>query len=91
MLNASNVIHQGLGDIYRSGVTSQNPPDPAEWSACLRRMQALNLATNLSHAALPAYGISARPGGAYQFASLPSGGSITFDWSGMHALDVDWA
>jgi hypothetical protein len=51
---------------------------------------ALNIATDPKHAALPAYGICNGRRKAHEFAPLPSGGVIEFDWVGNFAQSVDW-
>jgi hypothetical protein len=90
VLKISHISHTGLKEVYQSSSTLHPPPQTAEWSASRRRLLALNVATNPSDAALPAYGL--RPGlrKGHEFAPLPSGGIIEFDWAGSYARSVDW-
>lgn len=90
MLKVSHIVSAGLKDVYQSSKTTTPPPGSAEWSASRRRLLALNVATSPSHAALPAYGLRAGVRKAHEFAPLPSGGVIEFDWIGSYAQSVDW-
>jgi hypothetical protein len=90
MLKAAHIVHTGLQDVYRSCSTVNPPPGSAEWSATRRRLVALNVATSPSDAALPAYGLTSGQRKGHEFAPLPSGGVIEFDWVGTYAHSVDW-
>ena len=90
MLNSSDIVHTGLRDVYRTQQTPNPPPDRTEWSASRRRLMALDVAATPAQAALPGYGLAPGRRKAHEFAPLPSGGVIEFDWVGVYAQSVDW-
>lgn len=90
LLRSTDIVHTGLQSVYLSGTASTPPPARADWGPAQRRMLALNVATSLSHAALPGYGLRAGSRKGHEFGPLASGGVIEFDWVGSYARNVDW-
>jgi len=94
MLRKSDIIHNGLKDIYAAGRTQHPAPPGHLVRPCDRRLKALGWAKSIRSKSLLGILIIPRPPApntnnlAYE---MPiSSNTITFQWNSTYALQVDW-